>query len=526
MFAVPGWSVAADGLKAENVAAQNGGKGKKRKRPEVPVTADNLESMWDKVIEGKKPGQEGSKRRKRGKKGGQGAAGEKAEEKAEQKVEKAEGEAGEEPAKKKADKKEKKGKKDKADQETKTEEADKKEDKAETTDKPGNKEKKGKKDKKNGKPSEAQDPAAQAEPAQPAAQLLPALPAPAKLTPLQAAMRAKLIPARFRHLNETLYTRPSAEAFKLFRDSPEMFDEYHAGFRQQVGVWPENPVDGYVEAVRRRGGVRDRYGDKRQGRGKPQEGSGPGGVAPLPRTGKVCTIADLGCGDARLATVLTPEAEKLRVKVLSYDLQSPSPLVTRADIANLPIPDDSVNVAVFCLALMGTNWLDFIEEAHRILHWKGELWVAEIKSRFSRKKPGAGAPVAHSVGNRKKAAVPAPAPVKDFSQDLAVEVDGIEDKRNETDVSAFVDALRKRGFVLRGEGTSEVQGAVDLSNKMFVKMYFVKGTAPTVGKGAVAKAAEDKAAGRNRFVKKGKVEEEEEEVDEATILKPCVYKLR
>ena len=512
MFAVPGWSVAADGPKAENAAAQNGGKGKKRKRPEATITGDNLESMWDKVIEGKKPGQEGSKRRKKGKKAE--GEGEKAEVKVEEKVEK----AGDKPAKK-ADKKEKKGK---ADQESKPEETIKN-DKPEATEKPGKKEKKGKKDKKHGKPTDA---AAQPEPPQPAvAHPLPALPAATKLTPLQAAMRAKLIPARFRHLNETLYTRPSADAFKLFQDSPEMFDEYHAGFRQQVEVWPENPVDGYVEAVRRRGGVRDRYGDKRHGKGRPQEGSGPGGVAPLPRTGKVCTIADLGCGDARLATVLAPEANKLNVKVLSYDLQSPSPLVTRADIANLPLDSDSVNVAVFCLALMGTNWLDFIEEAHRILHWKGELWVAEIKSRFARKKPGAGAPVAHSVGNRKKAA--APAPVKDFSQDLAVEVDGIEDKRNETDVSAFVEALRKRGFVLRGEGTSEVQGSVDLSNKMFVKMYFVKGTAPTVGKGAVAKAAEDKAAGKNRFVKRAKVEEEEEEeVDEATILKPCVYKLR
>lgn len=543
MFAVPGWTVAADGPKTENVAAQSGGKGKKRKRPEAPaVTSDNLETMWDKVIEGKKPGQDGSKKRKRGK-NGSGASkkaaaktGENAEEKtevnaegkaekeSEKKVEKVGGEAGDKPAKK-ADKKEKNGKKDKAGQESKAEET-AKVDKAEATEKPG---KKGKKGKKDAKPTDTQD-AAVAQPSAPqpaAAQVLPALPTPAKLTPLQAAMRAKLIPARFRHLNETLYTRPSAEAFKLFQDSPEMFDEYHAGFRQQVGVWPENPVDGYVDAVRRRGAVRDRYGDKRQGRGKPQEGPAPGGVAPLPRTGRECTIADLGCGDARLATVLAPEAEKLRVKVLSYDLQSPSPLVTRADIANLPIESDSVNVAVFCLALMGTNWLDFIEEAHRILHWKGELWVAEIKSRFSRKKPAAGAPVAHSVGNRKKAATPAAAPAKDFTQDLAVEVDGMEDKRNETDVSAFVEALRKRGFVLRGEGTSEVQASVDLSNKMFVRMHFIKGTAPTVGKGAVAKAAVDKAAGRNRFVKKGKAEEdEEEEVDEAAILKPCVYKLR
>lgn len=492
MFAVPGWSVAADGPKAEKlVAAQNPtGKSKKRKRPEAPLTSDNLENMWDKVIERKKPqvkkekADEGnSKRRKKGKKEGRdGREAEEGPQEDQTVAKKPEKEAGE-PSKK--DKKEKK-KKDK------------------------------KKNEKRSEPEDANPEPKTSKPVQP----LPALPAPAKLTPLQAAMRAKLIPARFRHLNETLYTRPSEEAFKLFQDSPEMFDEYHAGFRQQVEVWPENPVDGYVEAVRTRGAVgapRDNFRDKRHVKGAKGPQPAPSGVSPLPRTKGVCTIADLGCGDARLATVLNPESDKLRLKILSYDLQSPHPLVTRADIASLPVPDASVNVAIFCLALMGTNWLAFIEEAHRILHWKGELWVAEIKSRFARRKQG---PVAHSVGNKKKPAKGAKE-APDFSQDLAVEVDGQEDSRNATDVGAFVEALRKRGFVLRGEGTSAVSESVDLSNKMFVKMHFVKGTTPSVGKGA-----EEEKPGRRPFGKKGRVEEEEEDVDEGGILKPCVYKLR
>ncbi|KAK2067581.1 hypothetical protein P8C59_001307 [Phyllachora maydis] len=66
-------------------------------------------------------------------------------------------------------------------------------------------------------------------------------PGAVNLTPLQASMREKLMSARFRHLNETLYTKPSAESFALFCNSPEMFDEYHQGFRRQVGMWPENP---------------------------------------------------------------------------------------------------------------------------------------------------------------------------------------------------------------------------------------------------------------------------------------------
>ena len=33
----------------------------------------------------------------------------------------------------------------------------------------------------------------------------------------------------------------------------------------------------------------------------------------------------------------------------------------------MPLEDDSVDIAVFCLALMGTNVTDFITEANRVL---------------------------------------------------------------------------------------------------------------------------------------------------------------
>lgn len=52
-------------------------------------------------------------------------------------------------------------------------------------------------------------------------------------------------------------------------------------------------------------------------------------------------------------------------------------------ISKRSLADESVNVVVFCLALMGTNFLDFVKEAIRILKPNGEIWIAEIKSRFS-----------------------------------------------------------------------------------------------------------------------------------------------
>lgn len=38
----------------------------------------------------------------------------------------------------------------------------------------------------------------------------------------------------------------------------------------------------------------------------------------------------------------------------------------------------SVDVAVFCLALMGTDYPAFLAEAHRVLKPSGRLWIAEV----------------------------------------------------------------------------------------------------------------------------------------------------
>ncbi|KAK3324257.1 methyltransferase-domain-containing protein [Cercophora scortea] len=352
----------------------------------------------------------------------------------------------------------------------------------------------------------------------------PAAPA-LKLTPLQASMREKLISARFRHLNESLYTRPSADAFRLFQDSPEMFSEYHEGFRRQVDVWPENPVVTYIDEVKARAKVKYQPPADRH---SPIPSSHP-----LPRTNGSCTIADLGCGDAALATALEPVKRKLNLTIKSFDLQTgSSPLVTQADIANLPLAHDSVDVVVFCLALMGTNWIDFIEEAHRVLRWKGELWVAEIKSRFAQpsKKQNV---VSHSVGNRKKGpAAPAVKKTKEAKSreiaereaeeeaELAVEVDGVELRQQDTDVTAFVEVLRKRGFILNKEMH---EGAVDFDNKMFVRMHFVKGIPATKGKGAPKVKPDLDGRSKN---KKFLADDDDEPGREAAVLKPCVYKLR
>ena len=83
----------------------------------------------------------------------------------------------------------------------------------------------------------------------------------------------------------------------------------------------------------------------------------------------------MGCGDAELAASV-PQ------RVHSFDLVAANPRVTACDIAHLPLADGSLDVAVFCLALMGANYADFLREAHRVLRARGVLMIAEVRSRI------------------------------------------------------------------------------------------------------------------------------------------------
>ncbi|KAI9478405.1 MAG: methyltransferase-domain-containing protein [Benjaminiella poitrasii] len=251
------------------------------------------------------------------------------------------------------------------------------------------------------------------------------------LTPLQRKMKEKLSGARFRWLNEQLYTTPGKQSYELFQDKPELFDEYHEGFRHQVESWPVNPVDVFIEQLKK-----------------------------LP---KGTIIADLGCGDAMIAQTLTKQ------KVLSFDLIAKNDYVTACDITKLPLEANSVDVVVFSLSLMGTNYLDFLKEAHRVLKVGGELKIAEVVSRF-------------------------------------------------TDLDAFINLLENLNFEFVDK---------DDSNKMFVMLYFEKQTnfedelegEILSGLSKTQKRSLKKGAGINNS--KSKLQKKAQQ-----LLKPCLYKKR
>ncbi|KAF8591469.1 hypothetical protein K439DRAFT_1626864 [Ramaria rubella] len=178
------------------------------------------------------------------------------------------------------------------------------------------------------------------------------------LTSLQASMKGSLDGARFRWINEVLYTTDSVEGHRLMREDPNLYAEYHMGFRQQVRTWPSNPVNHYASVL----------------------SSYPRGTV----------IADLGCGDAALARTLVPKG----YCVLSFDLVPDNEYVLEADVCKrIPLPgkedleDEShaqiVDVCVCALSLMSLDWIQCIRETWRILRLGGELKIAEVTSRFT-----------------------------------------------------------------------------------------------------------------------------------------------
>jgi hypothetical protein len=128
-------------------------------------------------------------------------------------------------------------------------------------------------------------------------------------TKLQDQMKEKLEGARFRWLNEQLYTTPSSASTVMFDQEPELFDlvskvlqlfcnshQYHKGFRRQVAKWPTNPVDVFVSYIKSKS----------------------------PKL----VIGDFGCGEAKIA-------QSVPNTVHSFDLFSPNKFVTKCDISHV-----------------------------------------------------------------------------------------------------------------------------------------------------------------------------------------------
>ncbi len=131
---------------------------------------------------------------------------------------------------------------------------------------------------------------------------------------------------------------------RLTKDKRE-WEYYHTLYREKRKEWNEIP---YVEISKKLKGRED------------------------------WLIADLGCGENLLS-------KEINNKVLSFDYVGIDDSVTECDISNLPLKDNKVDVSVFSLSLMGSNYIDYLKEGYRILKPYGNMFIVEPKKKWENK---------------------------------------------------------------------------------------------------------------------------------------------
>ncbi|EDX07782.1 ribosomal RNA-processing protein 8 [Drosophila simulans] len=160
---------------------------------------------------------------------------------------------------------------------------------------------------------------------------------------LASRLQSELLGGRFRYINEQLYSTTSRKAEALFRKDSSAFEAYHAGYRQQVEKWPINPLNRIIKTIMK-----------------------------IPKT---AIIGDFGCGEGKLA-------QSVPNKVYSMDLVAARSDIIACNMTDTPLQARSLDVAVYCLSLMGTDLNEFFLEANRVLNLHGSVYIAEIQSRF------------------------------------------------------------------------------------------------------------------------------------------------
>jgi len=75
-------------------------------------------------------------------------------------------------------------------------------------------------------------------------------------------------------------------------------------------------------------------------------------------------------------------SKEITNKVHAFDHISIDETVTACDISNVPLEDNVLDVVVFSLSLMGTNYRDYLVEGHRTLRPFGLIMVCEPKSKW------------------------------------------------------------------------------------------------------------------------------------------------
>lgn len=149
----------------------------------------------------------------------------------------------------------------------------------------------------------------------------------------------------FSTLNAKWNISNSSKTYSRLSSNREEWVHYHELYRQNREKWIKTP---YKEMIN--------YYSKRNG----------------------LHIGDFGCGEAFLSEALSGKHT-----IYSFDHVAINENVIACDVANVPLQDETLDVVVFSLSLMGRNFGDYIREAARVLKLDGTIRIIESTNRFN-----------------------------------------------------------------------------------------------------------------------------------------------
>jgi hypothetical protein len=159
-----------------------------------------------------------------------------------------------------------------------------------------------------------------------------------------AAVRRLARYGDFSTMNARWNNTDSSKTSNRLRTSPEEWEQYHTLYRKARENWAVVPFQEFIRWCKSREGY---------------------------------VIADFGCGEALVAKAVSD-----RHTVHSFDHVAIDEGVIEGDMSRTNLESESVDVALFSLSLMGSNFTDYLREAYRVLKIDGQLHIWETVSRF------------------------------------------------------------------------------------------------------------------------------------------------
>jgi hypothetical protein len=146
----------------------------------------------------------------------------------------------------------------------------------------------------------------------------------------------------FSEMNRLWSVSNSTTTGERLKDNPEIWYQYHTLYKEKRKEWNEIPY----EVIGKKISVRPDW-----------------------------IVGDFGCGENLLSKEITN-------KVHSFDHIAIDEKVISCDISNVPLDNNVLDVVVFSLSLMGSNYKDYLQEGYRTLRPYGVIMICEPKGAW------------------------------------------------------------------------------------------------------------------------------------------------